>query len=86
MMALPFSGGSAVGLSATDAWRSAAVGDVEQRSKVGASFKRGHWQIQKGHPEWKGAGTHLPVLAPYAPKGTSPDLKGTKAKEAKPRR
>jgi hypothetical protein len=27
MMALPFSGGSATGLSATDAWRSAAAGD-----------------------------------------------------------
>src|SRR6516225_2750952 len=31
MMALPFSGGSATGLSATDAWRRAAVGDGGQR-------------------------------------------------------
>src|SRR5215831_13646202 len=31
MMALPFSGGSAIGLSATDAWRRAAVGDGRQR-------------------------------------------------------
>src|SRR6516165_2848994 len=32
MMALPFSGGSAIGLSATDAWRRAAVGDGRQRN------------------------------------------------------
>src|SRR5262249_58497640 len=32
MMALPFPGGSATGLSATDAWRRAAVGDAGQRN------------------------------------------------------
>jgi hypothetical protein len=53
-------GGSATGLSATDAWLRAAAGDVEQRSRVEASSKSNHYPSARRAPD----GWRAPVKEP----------------------